>query len=143
MMPIAGSFAAAPPFFSEAVEACLAVFHRLGAEDPEELFPVSLCRELRERGLEVEGDGLLSLSQDRLREVHAKESHFDLVVERVFPIVLGCGEESRVAFEQLLRRTGFSAGLMVDFASPEFLTEGFRLVRVRRERDELPLIGRN
>lgn len=141
--PISGSFPAAPPFFSEAVEACLAVFQRLGAEGPESVFPVSLRRELRERGLKVEGDGFSRNLESRFRNVFASESNFDLVIEGAFPIVLGCGEESRVAFEQQLRRAGFSAGLMVDVSASEFLTEGFRLVRVRNGVRDYPAFSRN
>ena len=153
MDPFQGTYQAAPRYFSEAVEACLAVFHRLGADCPAEVYPVSLRRELREQGLEVaEGQHLASLggrvgstfaTDPEARRFLPGETAFDLVIESAFPIAIGCDEASRFRFESCLRRRGIPAGLMVDFGKRDFITEGFRLVRVRPAESPLVVTGRN
>lgn len=153
MAPFRRAFDAAPRYFSEAVEACLAVFHRLGSDGPDPVYPVSLRRELREKGLEVhEGRHLADLG-DRLgsgnhtkiddRRFLPGEAAFDLVIEAEFPIAIGCDEGSRFRFESCLRRRGIEAGLMVDFHQRDFITEGFRLVRVKPPVTPLAVTGRN
>ena len=153
MDPFQGTYQAAPRYFSEAVEACLAVFHRLGSDCPAEVYPVSLRRELREKGLDLEeGQHFASLC-DRAgtaispgpggRRFLPGETAFDLVIESVFPIAIGCDEASRFRFENCLRRRGIPAGLMVDFRKRDFITEGFRLVRVKPAASPLLVTGRN